>query len=74
MGKIRSFQIAKKSNISAGFLSEIINGKKRPSYRIAKKIAIVVGISPILLLEGTPKQIRAAFERFKKLKSKSKGL
>ena len=53
-------KIAKMTNISAGYLSEIINNKKRPSWSTAKRLAETTETSPELWLEGTREQIRAA--------------
>jgi len=41
MKKITQQFIAKTLNISSGFISEILSGKKRPSWSVAKRLAEV---------------------------------
>ena len=49
-----------KIGISQGFLSNILTGRRRPGYKMAKKIGVATRTSPILWLEGTPDEIRHA--------------
>ena len=58
MEKLKQTSIAKKANISDGFLSEILSGKKRPSWPVAKKLAAATKTQPALWLDGTPEQIK----------------
>lgn len=58
----RGFQkkLAKKLNISGAYLSTLINCKKRPNWPMAKKLAAATNTDPVIWLEGTPEQIKAA--------------
>lgn len=53
-------KIALKTNISEGFLSELISAKKRPSWHTAKKLAKATNTNPVLWLEGSPEDIKLA--------------
>ncbi len=50
--------IAQKAKISCAFLSELKNGKKRPSWHTAKRLASVTNTLPILWLEGSSEEIK----------------
>jgi len=52
-------EIAEKSEISQSYLSEIVNKRKCPSWRVANRIAQVTSTEPILWLAGTTEQMRA---------------
>ena len=67
MGRLRFQLIAKRLNISQGSLIDILGGLEDPPYRLAKKLATIMGTSPLLWTNGTPAQRQAAFNRFKKL-------
>lgn len=56
-------QIARRVGVTSQFICQIISGKKRPSWQIAKKIAKATLTSPVLWLEGTPDDIRAALSK-----------
>ncbi|MCP3941675.1 MAG: helix-turn-helix transcriptional regulator [Desulfobacteraceae bacterium] len=62
MKTLKQYQIAKNAGITGGFLSEILAKKKNPSYKTAKKLAAVTNTDPILWLEGSSKEIRAALK------------
>jgi transcriptional regulator with XRE-family HTH domain len=53
-------EIAKSANISQPTISNILTGRRRPSWRVAKRLAEVTCTSPELWLEGSPEQIRKA--------------
>lgn len=53
-------KIAKKAGITSAYLSEIIHNKKRPSWPTSKRLAEVTCTDPVLWLEGTTDEIRAA--------------
>jgi transcriptional regulator with XRE-family HTH domain len=63
MKKIRQYQISKLANISPAMLSGIMNGKARPSWPTAKRLAEVTGTDPVIWLEGTPEELQAIFEQ-----------
>ena len=58
-------KIAKRADISAGYLSDIINTKRRPSWSTAKRLAEVTGTWPTLWLEADTRSIRAALSKNK---------
>lgn len=58
MKKIRQYQIAKQAGISAPMFCEIINGKARPSWGTAKRIASVTGTTPDIWMEGQTDVLR----------------
>ena len=49
--RIRQTQIASAVQISSGYMSELVAGKKRPSPRLAAKIEAITGI-PLRTLLG----------------------
>jgi len=53
-------QIVKSTGISHSMVSLILAGKKRPSWSNAKKLASATGTSPVLWMDGSPEEIRAA--------------
>jgi DNA-binding XRE family transcriptional regulator len=55
-------QIARQIGISSQHVCLIINGKRRPSWRLSKQLAEITGTEPVLWLEGTIEQIKAALE------------
>jgi transcriptional regulator with XRE-family HTH domain len=57
--KIRQTHFARLIGISQGHLSDILSTKKRPSWKLAKKLAAATSTDPVLWLEGTPEQIKA---------------
>jgi plasmid maintenance system antidote protein VapI len=54
--------LAKKANISDGFLSQLIARKKSLRYETAKRLAEITGTDVSLWFEGTTKEIRAAIK------------
>lgn len=55
-------KLAKAAGITHGYLSNILAGRKRPMYPVAKKLAAASGTDPVVWLEGTPEEIRLAIE------------
>lgn len=53
-------ELSKIIGISQGYLSQIISKERTPSWRIAKKLAKAVNTSPLLWLEGSPAEMKAA--------------
>jgi len=50
-------QIAKESRISKGALSNIVRGRKRPSWKTAKRLARATGSTPEVWLDGSPEEM-----------------
>jgi hypothetical protein len=63
MNKIKQKMISKEADISGPFVSQIINGHRRPSWRTAKKLAMVTSTKPELWLDGSPDEIKNALLR-----------
>ena len=55
-------KIAIRVGVSDAFISLIINGQKRPSWSVAKDLAVITGTKPELWLEGTVEQIKNALK------------
>jgi len=51
-------EMAEKAGITEAFLSYIVNGKRRPSWKVAKNLALVTGTKPELWLDGSPEVIK----------------
>jgi transcriptional regulator with XRE-family HTH domain len=68
--KMNYSKIAETIGISKQALSNIIHGRRRPSWGTAKKIACVTGTDPVLWLEGAPCEIKRAIDLFKYINSK----
>jgi transcriptional regulator with XRE-family HTH domain len=58
MNKINQRFIAKTLNISSGFISEILTGKKRPSWSVAKRLAELTRSTPADWMEAPPEILR----------------
>ncbi len=52
MKKIKQTEIAKKADITDGFLSQILTGEKSPSWETAKKLFKATGIRPEIWMES----------------------
>jgi transcriptional regulator with XRE-family HTH domain len=50
--------LAQKAMISEPFLSLIVNGERRPSWKVAKRLAAVTKTKPELWLEGEPEHMQ----------------
>ena len=55
--------IARKANISDGFLSMVLAGKRRPSWATAKRLAKVTNIDEKIWLDGTHQEIRKLIQK-----------
>ncbi|MBU4185998.1 MAG: helix-turn-helix domain-containing protein [Proteobacteria bacterium] len=62
---IKITEIAEKANITQGALSNILSGRRRPSWTVAKRLAQVTYTTPYLWLEGMPDEIKSALKNFK---------
>jgi transcriptional regulator with XRE-family HTH domain len=58
-------QIAEMVGISGSFVSQILSGKRRPSWPMAKAIANATNTTPELWLDGEPGSIREAIGAFR---------
>ena len=65
MKKIKQTEIAKKADITDGFLSQILTGEKSPSWETAKKLFKATGIPPEIWMESR--------NNYEHLKTKIKG-
>jgi transcriptional regulator with XRE-family HTH domain len=63
MKTITQAYIAKTMGVSPAYINYLVNTKKRPSWKTAKKIASVTNTDPILWLEGSSNEIRAALKQ-----------
>ena len=63
--------IAEHAEITPSALSQILSGKRKPSWPLAKRLAVATMTKPELWLEGTPEAIKEAVEwQSKKIISK----
>jgi len=56
--KMKQNKIAKQADISDSMLSQILCGKKRPSWPTAKKLARATNTTPDLWLDKSPSEIK----------------
>jgi len=56
---MKQIELSKRAKISNGYLSQIINRDRYPSWPVAKRLASATCTTPILWLEGTTLQIRS---------------
>jgi transcriptional regulator with XRE-family HTH domain len=68
--KINYTNIAEMADVSKQALSNILNGRRRPSWGTAKRLAFVTKTNPVLWLEGTPVEIKKAIDLFKNISQK----
>jgi len=62
MKKINQTEVARRADITDAFFSEILAGKKNPSWKTAKKLAKVLSwTSPVFWMESTSQERREAF-------------
>ena len=55
-------EIAKAAGTTPQCVSQILAGKRRPSWSMAKALASATNTTPELWLDGTPEQMRAALD------------
>ena len=48
--------LSKKIGVSSAYIGMIVNGKRLPSWRTAKKLAKATGTDPVMWMEGTPEE------------------
>ncbi|RPH47228.1 MAG: XRE family transcriptional regulator [Desulfobacteraceae bacterium] len=60
MNKFKQKHLAEEAEISGAFLSQLINGARRPSWQTAKKLAVITSTKPELWLDGNPDDIKSA--------------
>ena len=58
---IKQVRIAEMIEISTPFLNQIISGIRRPSWKVAKRLAQATDTKPELWLDGSPVEIRSIF-------------
>ena len=68
--KINYTNIAEMADVSKQALSNILNGRRRPSWGAAKRLAFATKTNPVLWLEGTPVEIKKAIDLFKNISQK----
>ena len=62
--RITQKQIALEAEISPDFLSQIVHGRRPCPKTVAVRLEMVTGISKVIWVWGSPKEIREALERF----------
>lgn len=65
MEKFNYSKIAKRAGISRQFLCNILAQRKRPAWEKAKRLAEATQTDPLLWLEGSPAEIKAALSSYK---------
>lgn len=58
-------KIASAAKVTASHLSAVLKGRTRPSWQVAKRFAKATKTDPVVWLEGTPDEIRAAIDAAK---------
>jgi transcriptional regulator with XRE-family HTH domain len=56
--KIKQRDVARDLGLKESYLSEMLNGKRRPSWDVAKRCALKTQSSPLVWMEGTKDDIR----------------
>ena len=57
---MKQVELAKKAGITEGMMSFILNGERRPSWDIAKKLAEATGTDPYLWMENNTDELKKA--------------
>ena len=65
--KITQTSLAKALNVSTAYINYLVNCKKRPNWKTAKKLSEITKTDPVLWLEGTAEEIKAALEQLNSL-------
>ena len=60
MDKHTQRSVAAKAGCTDTFLCKVLEGVRRPSWKMAKRLAEATGTDPVLWLEGDPSSIRIA--------------
>ena len=58
MKRGRQTELADKADISNAYVSQLLNGKRRHSWTMAKKLAVATNTKPELWLDGEPAKIK----------------
>jgi len=53
-------EIAAAAGVSIQAVSNILTGRRRPSWKTSKRLAAATNTTPELWLDGTPEEIKAA--------------
>jgi transcriptional regulator with XRE-family HTH domain len=60
-------RLAKASGSSDGHICDILQGRRRPGWDLAKKLAALTGTEPSLWMDSPPEVLREAASKFKVL-------
>lgn len=60
---MKQTELKTKVGISDSFLSMILDGSRRPSWRVAKRLAEATGTDPALWMEGDPLKLKLIVKR-----------
>jgi len=55
-------KLASKTNISEAFISQILSGKRRPSWPTAKKLAAATRTRPAIWMEESPEKLKGVLD------------
>lgn len=58
MKRIKQKDLAKQLGLSASYICEVLNRKRRPSWDVAKKLARATGSSPVVWMEGSADDLK----------------
>ena len=61
--KLTQRKLAKEAGVTQQMISQILSGKARPSWKTAKRLAKATSSPPILWMEGSPEQLKAAVKK-----------
>ena len=56
-------QLAKRIEISQAYLSYLIHGDRRPSWRVAKRLARILGRDPAWVMDAAGDELRDVIDR-----------
>ncbi|MFA5187408.1 MAG: helix-turn-helix transcriptional regulator [Patescibacteria group bacterium] len=62
MERGKQTRFASKMKISEAFLSQILNGKKRPGWQTAKRLAAATRTKPDLWMDASPERLKDVLE------------
>ena len=60
---MKQTEIAKAAKTTQPAISNILSGRRRPSWKLAKRLAKATCTKPVIWLEGSPDEIRKAMEK-----------
>ena len=70
---MKQIEIAKRTGLSEAFISLLLSGGRRPTWKTAKLLEAVTGVNAVVWLEAPPNQIRAALEGVGPLSERGNG-